>query len=43
MSLDMNKAVVRRAVEWFDALEPEVLEDVLSPEFIHNRDQERST
>ena len=32
MSLDENKAVVRRAVELFDALEPDALEDVLSPE-----------
>ena len=32
MSIDTNKAVVRRAVELFDALEPDALEDVLSPE-----------
>jgi predicted ester cyclase len=32
MSLDKNKAAVRRAVELFDALEPDGLEDVLSPE-----------
>ena len=32
MSVDENKAVVRRAVAIFDALEPEALEDVLSPE-----------
>ena len=32
MSVDENKALVRRAVELFDALEPDALEDVLSPE-----------
>jgi len=32
MSVDENKAVVQRAVELFDALEPDTLEDVLSPE-----------
>ena len=32
MSVNENKAVVRRAVELFDALEPDALEDVLSPE-----------
>jgi predicted ester cyclase len=32
MSVDENKAVVRRAVGMFDTLEPDALEDVLSPE-----------
>ena len=32
MSVDENKAAVRRAVELFDALKPDALEDVLSPE-----------
>ena len=32
MSVEQNKAVVRRAVKMFDALEMEALEDVLSPE-----------
>ena len=32
MSVDENKAVVRRAVELLDTLEPDALEDVLSPE-----------
>jgi len=32
MSVDENKAAVRRAVQLFDALEPDALEDVLSPE-----------
>jgi predicted ester cyclase len=31
MSVEENKAVVRRAVGMFDALEPDALEDVLSP------------
>ena len=32
MSVEENKAVVRRSVEIFDALQSDALEDVLSPE-----------